>query len=230
MRISTLAVVVVLLSVCLMAQSNHQAAPAATDVYHVHFAKAALGQAKAMEAELSKPDPKAPMPGHFLVLRHQDGDDWDYAVIEHLGKKFTIDPAQYSAPTGPAIQAWHTDTIVVGPSWDVFTKEMGLGADAAKTSGSVYVLATWRAAPGHRQQLEKLLTAPNGNSKAPTGDVVLMHLEGGPWNFLTLERYNSWQDYAAYEAATQDGAGWYEVRDHGVWHHDTIATRVGAAK
>lgn len=229
MQIRKLAVVVVLLSVCLMAQSN-QSAPAATDVYHVHFAKAALGQAKALENQLKQQNPKSTMPGHFLVLKHQDGDDWDYMVIEHLGTKVTINPADYSAPAGPAVGAWHTDTIVAGPSWEVFAKEMGLGQDMAKTAGSVYIVAPWRAAPGHRQELEKALTARDANPKVPIGTVVVAHMEGGPWNFLTLSRYNSWQDYAADEAASQNSEGWYTIRDHGVWHHDTICTRIATGK
>jgi hypothetical protein len=27
---------------------------------------------------------------HFILLRHQDGDDWDYVVIEHLGTSTTL--------------------------------------------------------------------------------------------------------------------------------------------
>lgn len=227
-RIAVVIGTLFLFAIAALAQANQ--AVANTDVYHVHFAKAALGQTKALETDLKKQDPKGPMQGHYLVLRHQDGDDWDYVVIEHLGKKFTIDPAEYTAPTGPANGAWHADTFVAGPSWDVFAKEMGLGADAAKMSGSVYVVATWRAAAGHREELSKLLTARDANSKVPTGNVMVAHMEGGPWNFLTLQRYNSWQDYATDEAATQDAQGWYDIRAHGVWHHDTITTRVNTGK
>ena len=212
--------------VLLAVGANAQAQSANTDVYHVHFVKAALGQARALENDLKKQDPKAPMPGHYLVLRHQDGDDWDYAAIEHLGKKYTIDPAEFTPPPAgtPALSAWHTDTFVSGPSWDVFAKEMGLGG-AGKTD-SVYVIATWRPAPGHRQDLAKALTAQDTNSKVPTGHVILVHMEGGPWVFLALDRFNSWQDYATDEAVTQDSQGWYDVRNYGVWHHDTLATRV----
>jgi hypothetical protein len=228
-----LAVVVLglfLTGVSAMGQSSPTAE--ASDIYHVHFAKAALGQTKALENELKQQDAKAPMPGHYLVLRHQEGDDWDYVVIEHLGKKFTIDPAQYSAPTGAAAAtgAWHTDTFASGPSWEVFAKELGLGADTSKTSGSVYVLATWRAAPGHREQLGKSLTTRDANAKVQTGNVMIAHMEGGPWQFLTMERFNSWQDYASNEAATQDAQGWYDIREHGIWHHDTITTKVATAK
>ena len=229
-RIAVVIATLFLFAIAALAQANQ--AVADSDVYHVHFVKAALGKTKALESDLKKQDPKSPMPGHYLVLRHQDGDDWDYLVIEHLGKKFTIDPAEYTAPapTAPANGAWHTDTFVAGPSWDVFAKEMGLGADAGKMSGSVYVIATWRAATGHRQELEKLLTARDANSKVQTGNVMMAHMEGGPWTFLTVQRYNSWQDYATDEAATQDAQGWYDIREHGVWHHDTITTRVNIGK
>jgi hypothetical protein len=47
-----------------------------TDVYHVHFAKAALGKAAQLGDWLKTPDPSNPMPDHFIVLRHQDGDAW----------------------------------------------------------------------------------------------------------------------------------------------------------
>src|SRR5438045_2443616 len=56
---------------------------------------------------------KAPMPGHFLLLRHVSGDDWDYAVIEHNGPKMVVDP---NAPPPPAasrdLAEWHDDTLV----------------------------------------------------------------------------------------------------------------------
>ena len=52
-----------------------------TDVYHVHFTKAALGKAVQLGDWLKTPNPNDPMPGHFIVLRHQDGDAWDYVVI-----------------------------------------------------------------------------------------------------------------------------------------------------
>ena len=40
-----------------------------TDVYHVHFAKAALGKALQLGDWLKTPDPTNPMPDHFIVLR-----------------------------------------------------------------------------------------------------------------------------------------------------------------
>jgi hypothetical protein len=86
------------------AASEKTAAPAGagkrTDVYHVHFTKAALGKAAQLGDWLKTPDPKAPMPGHFLILRHEDGDAWDYVAIEHLGTKATVEAA--GTPVPPA--------------------------------------------------------------------------------------------------------------------------------
>src|SRR6187401_2262272 len=71
--------------------STVSAQAANTDIYHVGFIKAAPGQALAAAAQLDKQDPKAPMQGHFVVLHHQEGDDWDFCVIEHVGTKATVE-------------------------------------------------------------------------------------------------------------------------------------------
>jgi hypothetical protein len=216
------------------AASAQTTAPAVgTDVYHVHFTKAAAGQAEALGKSLMVPDTRASMPEHFIVLRHQEGDDWDYAVIQHLGPK-----AEVSATTPPppdamrALSAWHNDTFVSGPSWSQFTKEMGIGDSAA--SGMVYILGVHRPVPGHREQLLKSLNAPAGASKVPTGNVLLQHLEGGDWTFATITRYNSWQDLGsdrmAAASAGDAAGGWADIRQHSAFHRDTVADRIYPAK
>ena len=64
-----------------------------TEVYHVHFTKAALGKAAQLGDWLKTPDSHNPMPDHFVVLRHQEGDAWDYVVITHLGPKASVEAA-----------------------------------------------------------------------------------------------------------------------------------------
>ena len=204
-------------------------APATSDIYHVHFNKALPGQARALADQLRMQNPKAPMPGHYVVLRHQDGDDWDYCVIEHLGTKATIDIPPPPANATP-VSAWHEDTFVAGPSWNEFARAMGLGA-GGNTAGSVYEVATWRQAPGHRVQLQEALMSNDPASKIQVGRVLLTHLEGGAWTFLAINRYNSWQDYAANETASvpKTGSGsdpWSQVRDHSTFHRDTLADRI----
>jgi hypothetical protein len=214
------------------AQPNPSAA--ASDVYHVHFTKAAPGQAAALGKALMLPDKSSPMPDHFIVLRHQEGDDWDYAVIQHLGAKAEVSAAAPAPPdTVRSLRAWHDDTFVSGPSWAEFTKQMGIGG-AASASGLVYVVGVHRTVPGHRGQLEKALTAPGPSDKIQTGSVLLQHLEGGDWTFATLTRYNSWQDFASERAAALSAAagagGWADIREHSAFHRDTIADRIYPAK
>jgi hypothetical protein len=219
------------------ASAQTQSTPAGgTDVYHVHFTKAAPGQAVALGKALALPDKTSPMPEHFVVLRHQEGDDWDFAVIQHLGPKAEVTATAPTAPD-PArdLRVWHTDTFVSGPSWAEFTKEMGLGG-AANASSLVYVIGIQRAVTGHREQLAKALgTNGPASSKIPTGNVLLAHIEGGEWTFATITRYNSWNDFASERAAAAaDSAatagGWADIRAHSAFHRDTIADRIYPAK
>jgi hypothetical protein len=218
-----------LLFVSVSAVQNAPAQAAArTDVYHVHFAKAALGKGAEEGEALKQQAPDAPMKGHYIVLRHQSGEDWDYAVIEHLGTKATISATGNPPPAAARdLNAWHGDTFVNGPAWPEFAKAMGLD-DAGKSTGSVYVVSVYRAAPGHRDELEKSLGQPQSGT---AGNVLLQHLEGGPWHFLTIVRYNSWEDFGNAEKTDVAGtlkpdSGWLGVRNHSTYHNDTITDRI----
>jgi hypothetical protein len=213
------------------------AAPATTrpDVYHVHFTKAALGKAAQLADWLKAPDPKATMPGHDLVLRHQEGDSWDYVVISHEGNKATVEAAGNPAPPDKRdLSDWHNDTFVNGPAWADFARSMGIDdASKSKSSDSVYVVSVFRAAPGHRDQLEKMLgEAPRAQSGDKTaGNTLMQHLEGSPWQFLTITRYNSWQDFATSDsnAVTQmskNQGPWFQLREHVAFHTDTLTDRI----
>jgi heme-degrading monooxygenase HmoA len=215
------------LLVAMSAGQNPPAAPTArTDLYHVHFAKAALGKGAA-EGDYST----AAMPGHYLVLRHQAGEDWDYAVIEHLGTKTTVDAAGTPAPAAARdLGAWHTDTFVNGPAWPEFARAMGIDeSSAGKTAGSVYVVSVYRAAPGHRDELEKMLAQAPADTAS--GNILMQHVEGGPWTYLTIARYNSWEDYATGEkssvaAMSKNQGPWFALRDHATFHNDTVTDRI----
>jgi hypothetical protein len=220
------------------AASEKRAAPAGagkrSDVYHVHFTKAALGKAVQLGDWLKTPDQSNPMPDHFIVLRHQDGDAWDYVVITHLGPKATVEAAGTAVPPDKRdLSEWHTDTFVNGPSWEEFTRAMGIDADSkSKTTGSVYSVSYYRPAPGHRQQLESALSeTPSGPTDTTVGNVLMQHLEGAAWTFLTIARYNSWEDFATGEKnsvaqTTKKDSPWYRLRDHAQFHTDTLTDRI----
>jgi hypothetical protein len=196
------------------------APPADTDIYHVEFVKAAPGQALAAAAELSKQDAKAPMQGHFIVLRHQDGDDWDYAVIEHIGARAMVEIAPAPATPAAPIMAWHNDSFVAGPSWAVFQRAMGAAASG------VYLVGTHRAVPGHRDQLVAALNEVDPAAKVKVAQVLFTHLEGGTWQYLTVSRYESWSDFAADRSGPVADKAWADNRLHSASHMDTIADRI----
>ncbi len=60
---------------------------------------------------------------------------------------------------------------------------MGIGENDKK-SGAVYVLSVYRPTVGHREQLEKMLSQGPGQGDTSAGNVLLQHLEGGPWTLL----------------------------------------------
>jgi len=202
-----------------------------TDMYHVHFVKSSLGKGAALGDALKTPDPTAPMPGHVIILRHESGDSWDYAVITHLGTKAVTEPVTNAPATTRDIQDWHNDTLVSGPPWADFVREMGLGDNAAKSNASAYVLSVYRAAPAHRDQLEKMLGEPPARpADTSSGNVLMQHREGGAWTFLTIARYNSWQDFGTNEsnriAQGKDKDAWFKLRDHCSFHTDTATSRI----
>src|SRR5213076_1347478 len=112
-------------------------------------------------------------------------------------------------------------------AWPEFTKAMGLD-DPGKSAGSVYIVSVFRAAPGHRDHLEQSLSQ---NARGTSGNVLLQHLEGGPWQFLTIARYDSWQDFATNEKNSvadtlKPDGGWLALRNHSTFHNDTLTDRI----
>jgi hypothetical protein len=229
--------------------SAQQAEPSATspvaskrtDLYHVHFVKAVPGKTTELLSSLTSPDPSSAMPTHVLILRHLEGDDWDFAAVQHLGAKFTLDAstAPPAAAAARELRAWHADTYVLGPPWPEFAKAMGIGqaqAGAAAPGKDIYVVATYRGAAGHREQLEETLKKISASGLQPASAVILQHREGSPWDYLWITRYNDWKDFAAQQddpAAEERArrAGFrqdpgLELRNHMASHHDTIAERV----
>ncbi len=214
--------------------SSAAAAPARTEVYHVHFNHAAPGKASELANFLKTPASDTPMAGHLLVLRHEDGAPWDYVAIQHMGTKTTVEAA--GNPRGAAMKTlsdWHDDTFVNGPSWAEFTKAMGLDDEGKSNSaGSVYVVSVYRPVPGHEDALEKFLSEPpSASNDLAVGAVLMQHLEGGAWRYFTILRYKSWQDYATSEinsvAQTAKGqGGWLQLREHSSFHNDTLTSRI----
>jgi hypothetical protein len=219
-----------------------EASPVASnrsDLYQVHFVKAAPGKAAELLNSLRTPAPGDVMPTHALILRHLEGDDWDFAVIQHLGTKATVEAAGPAPGPEREMRAWHTDTYAQGPPWPEFAKAMGIGqpqAGAAPAGRDLYIVTTYRGAAGHRTQLEETVKRIAASGLRPGDSVLLQHREGSPWDYVYVTRYDGWKDLAAQQedpeaeargrrAGLAQGAG-VELRQHMASHHDTIAERV----
>lgn len=213
--------------------STTAASPGArTDLYHVHFAKSATGKESEHADSLKKQDPKAAMPGHFVVFRHLNGDAWDYCVIEHLGAKATVEANRPAPPASQmALGDWHNDTFAIGPSWTEFAKQLGLD-DASKSTASGYVVSMYRPVAGQREALDKFLNEPPDRTvDTSSGNVVLQHEEGAAWTFVAVARYNSWADYGKNETNSvaqmnKNQGGWFKLRSLVSWHTDTLCDRI----
>lgn len=104
---------------------------------------------------------------------------------------------------------------------------MGLD-NPASSAASVYVVSVFRAAPGHRDHLEQSLSQ---SARGTAGNVLMQHLEGGPWQYLTVARYSSWDDFAKGEKGDvadtlKPDGGWLAVRKYSSYHNDTITDRI----
>jgi hypothetical protein len=163
----------------------------------------------------------------FFEAPHMRGDSglhrWCHAKrLMHVGPTATVAITPPTPPANPPTTAWHNDTFVAGPAWAEFSKLMN------GPSTSVYVVGVHRAVPGHRDQLREVLNRPDPAAKVPVSRVTLAHLEGGTWQFVSVDRYNSWQDFGTDRTGTVAGGdqSWLEVRQHSASHSDTIADRV----
>jgi hypothetical protein len=222
-----------------VAQTPAAPSGAFSDVYHVHFVKATPGKTVELERTLTAPSVDTPMPTHVLLLRHREGDDWDFASVAHEGASFTVKAGDQRMTPARALREHHTDTISTGPSWPEFAKAMGIGgpqAGAQPAGDAVYIIATYRGLPHRREELYQTLLKIEKASRKPGNVVILRHAEGADWDYAVITHYDSWQDMAADQTDAsaeqrQKRAGFtqspgLELREYMISHHDTIAERI----
>lgn len=208
----------------------------ALELYHIHFSKAAPGKlTQLIAAYQTGPAPEAGQPQVTpIIMRHREGGEWDLITITPLGKQATLTAsapsqavADYFTRLGP-LSDWHGDTFVTGPAWAVVQKALV----PAKDAKPVYVVSDYRSLAGHRAQLRQILD--RNEQDTPGRSVLFAHVEGAPWNFLTVTGYDSWNAIDA--PPPQPAAGparpdaGLELRDHMAVHHDTIAVYVSGGQ
>jgi hypothetical protein len=221
----------------------------AQEIYHVHFVKAAPGKAQELANAYLAPPPGQTNEEPPIVLRHVYGDDWDLAVITPMGKEQVLragpmpEAEQQATMRMRDLRVWHGDTFTLGPAWtEARAKLTGAPAEAAGeavgTAGSAddtnafYTVTVYRSLPGHRDQLAQVLSKIAAMNAQRT--VTLQHMEGAPWEFLMVSRYDSWakiEEEPSVESMKAQGfdspeALSRELRMHLAEHRDTITQRV----
>lgn len=213
------------------------AAQAAPHIYRVSVFRSAAGQMGNVEKLLaSTPAPGADAGDFAVVFRHRQGHEWDFMTVEHMGATATVGlpsgpPATADSPMSQSV-AWHGDTYAAGPPLEEFRRTLNLqGATRQGAGGTtgVYVVSDYAAAPGHRGQLRQVLD--KNAADTPGRSLTLTHVQGAPWTFLVITRYDSWRQFAEEEekAGAQDAKApaadrGMELREHLATHHDTLAT------
>ncbi len=217
------------------AQPQSQQPAPALELYHIHIAKAAPGKlVQLIDTYKNGPAPAANEPQFSpIMLRHSEGGEWDLITITPLGRQVTISadaPPQavqdFNQRVGP-LTDWHSDTFVIGPSWATVQKAL-----VVEKGEPIYVVSDYRSLPGHRSQLRQVLD--RGAQDTPDRSVLFSHVEGAPWNFIGVTRYDSWAALGA--PAPQPAAGTapqdqgLALREHLAVHHDTIAVYVSGGQ
>jgi hypothetical protein len=212
------------------------AAQGAPHIYRVSVFRAAAGQMRNVEKLLaSTPAPGADAGDFAVVFRHRQGHEWDFMTVEHMGAQATVGlpagpPATADSPMSQSV-AWHGDTYAAGPPLEEFRRALNLGAAGGASGGTpgVYVVSDYAAAAGHRGQLRQVLD--KNAMDTPGRSITLTHVQGAPWTFLMITRYDSWRQFADEEekAGSQDTQGaagdrGMELRAHLATHHDTLVT------
>jgi hypothetical protein len=224
------------------ASTGRSPAPQATagggHIYRVSVFRAAPGRVSELEKLLTtqEPSPGAAAGDFAVVFRHRQGSEWDFMTVEHLGEQTSIDlrsgpPAQPDSPLSQSA-AWHMDTFAAGPPLEEFRRVLNLQGGSSQSGTAkpgVYAVSDYVAAAGHRGQLRQVLNDIAGDTPGRT--VTLTHVEGAPWNFVTIVRYDSWQQFGQEEDAASAPTGksatpdrGLALREHAALHHDTLVT------
>jgi hypothetical protein len=211
----------------------------ASHIYHLTAIRAVPGRATELLKLLTTPPAAGQPAGDFaVVFRHREGHEWDFLLIEHMGASATVSVGPQPQADSPFSQvaAWHGDTYAAGPPLDEFRRALNLTAPPAagqSSSRAIYAISDYMTAPGHRSQLRQQLDQIA--SQTPGRSITLTHVEGAPWTFLTITRYDSWRQFAdeqdaedaqAMKDTSGKGPGLL-LREHMAMHHDTIANVAG---
>ena len=192
-----------------------------------------LGPEETLKPTASAEEQKSVARMRGLRTQHGDtftsGPAWAELRAALLGGAATA-AASVAASASGATGATGTSGSATGGS----TAGGAAASSSAVPAGTIYTVTTYRSLPGHRDQLAA--TLQRVAALFPDRRTILQHVEGAPWEFVLIQRYDSWNALGEEEAAPPERlrsqgfanseAIGLELRQHAAEHRDTIARLV----
>lgn len=210
--------------------------PLAGDVlYRVTWLRAGPGRLLDLVAHMKQAAARGSGPSRSLVIRHSQGDQWDFMVLAPAGSygaHFASPDAVL--PLAPAeLVAWQEDEFVRGPDiWKIDGFE----------SARLFHVEMFNALAGRTAELVREREMENaylGAVGRPVNAIFRREL-GASWDVFTIGAYRDWRHYGERDliaperaAAAAKAAGFASDEAIGPYmrslintHHDTLALRV----
>lgn len=176
-----------------------------------------------------------------LVIRHSQGDQWDYMVIEYIsdlaGFLNSVQGEIYNPPFASTfynLVAHHEHTMMNGPSVSSFT--------AMHEAFDYYHVEMFVALPGKQEELHQQRKMENVYLQeiGRNPNLIFLGAGGGPWDCMTLGGYRDIKHFAEsadipleVEETAAVKAGFKGVRDISPYlrsliqrHNDTLGGKV----
>lgn len=230
-----MAAIAVVLAVAFAAEAGAQTPLTGDVLYRVTWLRAGPGRLQDLVAHMKAVASKRSGPSRPLVIRHSQGDQWDFMVLapvdSYAAHFASADAASSRAPA--ELVAWQEDEFVRGP--DVWKIE---GFESAR----LFHVEMFNALAGKSPELIREREMENAYLAAvgrPVNAIFRREL-GASWDVFTVGAYRDWRHYAERDliaperaAAAAKAAGFASDEAVGPYmrslintHHDTLATRV----
>lgn len=203
-------------------------------LYRLTLLRAAPGRFQELLDQVGAVARSGTGPARGLVLRHSQGDHWDFMVLVPVGAPESGRWLEHiRASFSDVAVAWQEDELVRGPAFDVLPGFL---------DHTLYHVEMFDAAPGRSADVLKERAMENAYLSAvgrpPT--LIFRREFGAAWDSFTIGAYRDWRHYAerdlippekAKAAAVaagfeSDAAVGPYLRSLILTHHDTLATRV----
>jgi len=235
MRLAIAALVAVVVATPLAGEVCAQTPLTGDVLYRVTWLRAGPGRLQDLVTHMKTVASKGAGPPRPLVIRHSQGDQWDFMVLVPVGSYAThFASPEAASPLAPGeLVAWQEDEFVRGPD---------ISQIDSFRSARLFHVEMFDALAGKSAELIREREMENAYLDAvgrPINAIFRREL-GASWDVFTVGAYRDWRHYGERDliaperaAAAAKAAGFATDEAIGPYmrslintHHDTLATRV----